>query len=83
MKKTNKKTTKKQNRDMSLFCVKVAPAGIGRMRYAAWLEHETVDHQDCFDDDTYNTPGEALKAAAERLDAWLIHIAFVSFNLPP
>jgi hypothetical protein len=56
--------------DDGLITIRVGSAGIGRMGFKAWIDKaDVIDRQDGDDTGVCDTPGQALHALADRIDA--------------
>ncbi len=77
-KKKNTKTKSKQERDdRDLLTIRLGTAGVGRLRFKAYLDMGNdgrFDRQDGSDLQTYPSPGAALAALGRRIDhASMLH----------
>lgn len=71
-----KRRARKPPRD--LFVIHVGTAGIGRQRFRAYFADTCFDRSDDNDDNTFDTPGEALAALGKKMDFRLVSLAWMT-----
>jgi len=73
---------KKMKSKEDLLLIKLGTAGIGRQSFRAWIVDApgaVVDRQDGDDSGTSATPGDALRALADKIDEECAALGFARF----